>query len=94
MAWPVPRHLLLSAPRLTWAWENEEDRKRGEEKIAAYMDSFRVGNSRVVLMAKKEDHVKLQADLKWGKEPWYGTEYAVQRWDADFVKEVRVIFQW
>ena len=94
MAWPVPHHLLLAAPRLTWAWENEEDRKLGEKKVAEYLESFRVGNSRVVLMAKKEDHVKLQADLQWDKEPWYGTEYAVQRWDADFITEVCVTFEY
>lgn len=88
---PMPRNLLLAAPELIWSWETEEDRKRGEEKIAEYLKSFRVGNSRVVLMARKEDIVRLQADLQWGKEPWYGTEYAVQRWDADFIKEVRFV---
>jgi insulysin len=91
MAWPVPRHLLLAARVLTSSWENEEDRKRGEEKIAEYLESFRVGNSRVILMAKAEDIIKLHDDLQWSKEPWYGTEYAVRRWDADFVKQVRVV---
>jgi insulysin len=91
MALPVPQHLLLAARSLVWDWENEEDRTRGGEKIAEYLESFRVGNSRVVLMAKKEDHNKLQAGLQWDKEPWYGTEYAVQRWDADFIKEVHVV---
>jgi insulysin len=88
----MPPHLLLAAPGLTWPWENEEDRRRGEEKVGEYLESFRVENSRVFLMAKKDDLVKLQADdLQWDKEPWYGTEYAVQRWDGDFLKEVRVV---
>ena len=86
----MPPHLLLAATELRWAWGNEEDKKRGTEKIAEYLESFRVRNSRVVLMAKKEDHVKLHADLQWDKEPWYGTEYAIQRWDASFIEEVRV----
>jgi len=94
MAWPTPRNLLLAAPELTWSWETEEDRKRGEKKIAEYLEFFRVGNSRVVLMAGKDDIAKIQADLQWGKEPWYGTEYAVQRWDADFIKEVRFVRKW
>ncbi len=89
MAWPVPPELLLAAPRLTYSYEDENDRQRGEAKISEYLQSFRVGEGRVVLMAKKDDHIKVQPDLQWQKEPWYGTEYAVQRWDAEFVNEVR-----
>ena len=89
----MPPDLLLAAPELIWSWENEEDRRRGDEKAAEYLESFRVGNSRVFLIARKEELVKLQADSKWEKEPWYGTEYAVQRWDGDFLKEVRVVRQ-
>jgi len=88
MAWPVPPDLLLAAPRLTWHWEDEQTRNQGEAKISEYLESFRIGESRVVLMAKKEDHMKLHPDLEWKKEPWYGTEYAVQRWDAGYIKEV------
>jgi len=90
MAWPVPRELLLAAPRLTYSYEDENDRQRVEAKISEYLQSFRVGEGRVVLMAKKEDHAKVHPDLQWQKEPWYGTEYAVQRWDAEFVNEVRL----
>ncbi len=88
MAWPVPPDLLLAAPRLTWPWEDEQTRNKGDAKISEYLQSFRIGESRVVLMAKKEDHIKSHPDLEWRKEPWYGTEYAVQQWDAEYIKEV------
>jgi len=88
MAWPIPRDLLLAAPRLTWDWDNEEDRKQGEKRVKEYLAQFRIGEGRAVLMAKKEDHLKLHPDLQWKNEPWYGTGYAVQRFDDDFVTKV------
>jgi insulysin len=88
MAWPIPRDLLLAAPRLTWEWDNEEDRKQGEARVKEYLDHFRIGEGRAVLMAKKEDHLKLHPDLQWENEPWYGTGYAVQRFDDDFITKV------
>ncbi|KAJ3510226.1 hypothetical protein NLJ89_g4805 [Agrocybe chaxingu] len=87
MAWPVPRGLVLAAPRLTWAWENDEDKRQGETKIAEYLSKFRVGEGRVVLMARKDDHVKVHPNLQWKKEPWYETEYAVERFDEDFAAQ-------
>lgn len=89
MAWPIPRDLLLSAPRLTWDWDNEEDRKQGEARVKEYLNQFRIGEGRVVLMAKKEDHLKLNPDIQWEKEPWYGTEYGVQRFDDDFIAKAQ-----
>lgn len=88
MAWPIPRDLLLTAPRLTWNWENEEEGRKAEAKIREYLNGFRIGESRIVLMAKKDDHVKFHPDLKWEKEPWYGTDYAIQRFDDALVAEV------
>lgn len=88
MAWPIPEHLLLTAPRLTWDWGNELDRQSGEAKVMEYLDRFRIQNGRVVLMAKEDDHHKVHPDLKWEKEPWYGTGYAVQRFDDNFVTKV------
>ncbi|KAF9482803.1 insulin-degrading enzyme [Pholiota conissans] len=86
-AWPIPPELLLTAPRLAWNWENEEERQRGEKKTKEYLEKFRISESRVVLMAKKDDHVKLHPDLSWEKEPYYGTDYAVQRFDDIFIAE-------
>ncbi len=88
MAWPVPRDLLLTAPRLTWDWESEEEKQKGEEIVKKYLNQFHISESRVVLMAKREDHVKLHPDLEWEKEPWYGTDYAVQRFDDAFIAKV------
>lgn len=88
MAWPIPEHLLLAAPRLTWDWENESDKQKGEAKVMEYLDQFRIENGRVVLMAKEADHRKIHPNLKWEKEPWYGTGYAVQKFDDDFVAKV------
>ncbi|KAH9483963.1 Putative zinc protease [Psilocybe cubensis] len=87
MAWPIPEHLLLAAPRLTWDYENDLDRQRGEAKVMEYLDKFRIQNGRVVLMAKEDDHRKIHPELVWEKEPWYGTGYAVQRFDDEFVAE-------
>ncbi|KDR81747.1 hypothetical protein GALMADRAFT_58881 [Galerina marginata CBS 339.88] len=88
MAWPIPAELLLAAPRLTWDWDNETDKKEGEAKVTEYLNQFTIENSRAVLMAKRDDHLKVHPELKWEKEPWYGTEYAVQRFDDDFVAQI------
>jgi insulysin len=88
MAWPIPRDLLLAAPRLTWDWDNEEDRKQGESRVKEYLNQFRIGEGRIVLMAKKEDHLKLNPNIQWETEPWYSTEYGVQRLDDDFIAKV------
>ncbi|KAF9469217.1 Metalloenzyme, LuxS/M16 peptidase-like protein [Collybia nuda] len=82
MAWPVPKELLISAPQLTWGWE-----QNGEvEKIREYLDSFRITKGRVVLMAKAEEHTELFANANWKNEPWYGTPYRVEKFDEDFIK--------
>jgi insulysin len=85
MAWPIPRDLLLSAPQLTWDWDSEE----GEAKVREYLNSFRLTGARVVLMATGEEHAKLSPDATWEKEPWYGTEYNVERFDEKFIEQVR-----
>ena len=89
MAWPMPPELLLAGPALLWDWDNDADRKMGEAKIAEYLEQFRIQESRVVLMARKDEHLKLNPSIAWGKEPWYGTEYSVQRFDEAFIREVR-----
>lgn len=88
MAWPVNPDMILAAPRLTWMWENDEDKKQVETKIAEYLTNMRIEESRVVLMASKDDLTTVHSNPKWEKEPWYGTEYDVQRWDKDFIQKV------
>ena len=88
MAWPIPRDLIVAAPRLTWPYANKEERKANEAKVAEYLQSFTPEQSRVVLMAKKDDHIRVHPDLKWKKEPWYGTEYGIQRFDSELIAEV------
>ena len=88
MAWPLPPEFLLAGPTQTWDWDNDADREVGEAKIAEYLQQFRIRESRVVLMAKKDEHLKLNSSIAWDQEPWYGTEYSVQRFDDAFIREV------
>ncbi|KAK2466811.1 hypothetical protein APHAL10511_001069 [Amanita phalloides] len=83
MAWPVPRESIISAPKLTEDWG---DNPLPRQKVKEYLESFRINQGRVVLMAKAEEHAKLTPDVTWSKEPWYGTEYRVERFDEEFVK--------
>lgn len=90
MAWPVPRELLLSAPQLTWDWDGDnKEGGGGEKKIREYLNAFRVTDGRVVLMAKAEEHAKVAPGATWEKEPWYGSEYRVERFNEEFIKQVR-----
>ncbi|KAF9495865.1 hypothetical protein BDN71DRAFT_1447054 [Pleurotus eryngii] len=85
MAWPVPRELILAGPQLTWEWDEGED--GGEKKMRETLDGLRVTRGRAVLMAKGSEHEKLRPGANWEKEPWYGTEYKVERFDEEFVRE-------
>ncbi|KAF9566323.1 insulin-degrading enzyme [Agrocybe pediades] len=87
MSWPIPTQLLLAAPRLTYNFENDAKKQAAESKIRQYLEQFTIENSRVVLMAKEEEHIKIHPDLKWQKEPWYGTGYAVEKFDPEFVAQ-------
>lgn len=88
MAWPLPPEFLLAGPELTWEWDNDADRQAGEAKIAEYLEKFRIHESRVVLMAKKDEHLRVNPSITWDTEPWYGTQYSVQRFDEAFIEEV------
>lgn len=89
MANPVPKELLLAGPALTWDWD-PNDPTLGQAKIREYLDSYRAHNARVVLMAKGEEFEKIgMSGKEWDKEPWYGTEYRVDRFDEEFLREVR-----
>jgi insulysin len=88
MAWPLPPEFLLAGPVLTLDWDNDADHAVGEAKIAEYLQQFRIRESRVALMAKKDEHLKINPNMTWDQEPWYGTEYSVQRFDETFIREV------
>ncbi|PFH54234.1 hypothetical protein AMATHDRAFT_53111 [Amanita thiersii Skay4041] len=83
MAWPVPRNLILSAPQLVEEWDQDT---QTQQAIIDYLDSFRINEGRVVLMAKTEEHAKIAPHATWLKEPWYGTEYRVERFDENFLQ--------
>lgn len=87
MAWPVPRELLISAPQLVWDWD--EGNNGGAQKVKEYLDKFKIGESSVMLMAKGSELKKVNPYLEWKKEPWYGTDYAVERFDEEFSNQVR-----
>ncbi|KAF5380968.1 hypothetical protein D9615_004092 [Tricholomella constricta] len=85
MAWPVPKDLLLSAPQITWEWDGEG----GEAQVKEYLESFRITDGRVVLMATAAEHAKVASNAAWEKEPWYGTDYRVERFDEQFIKQAQ-----
>lgn len=86
MSWPVPTEKLLSAPALISEWEGDQ----GERQVREALGNLRVDSGRVVLMAKKEEHERIFGGEKaWQSEKWYGTGYAVERWDDQFLNEAR-----
>jgi len=85
LSWPVPPELLIAGPQLTWEWNKDGS---DLEKLYEYLSNFRVTEGRVVLMAKKEEHEKVDSDHQWETEPWYGTCYSVKKWDPEFVERV------
>ncbi|KXN92195.1 Insulin-degrading enzyme [Leucoagaricus sp. SymC.cos] len=87
MNWPVPPELLISGPQLSWEWGTTEAAGSEEATIRRYLDSFRIFEGRVILMAKGDEHNKIRPGLQWQKEPWYGTDYHVERFDKMFVDQ-------
>lgn len=80
---PVPRSLVLSAQKLLWSWD--------EQLIKENLENLTVDKGRVVVMAK--DHSVVGKTGPWSNEPWYGTEYMVNKLEEDFVNEVRIVVQ-
>lgn len=87
MNWPVPPEQLISGPQLTWEWGTGEESRNEEFTIRRYLDSFNISEGRVVLMAKGVEHSKIRPDLYWVKEPWYGTDYNVTRFEKSFIDQ-------
>jgi insulysin len=86
LAWPVPRELVIQAPQVVSEWDPD-----GIAQAVAFrtLEGLSVRNSRAVLMAKKEVFQRLLGTQEWQTEPWYGTQFRVERLDEAFVREVR-----
>lgn len=89
MAKPFPKELILAAASLTYPWAEYKDPAAGERKVREYLESFRIDNGRVLLMAKADvlEQLEGEKNVKWEAEPWYGTLYHVKRFDEQFVQQ-------
>ena len=85
LSWPVPRELVLSAPQLAWEWDETDPINGGEAEMRQVLDSLTVDRGRVVLMAQKDVHERVRGASEWQSEPWYGTQYRVEKLDEDFI---------
>ncbi|KIP12311.1 hypothetical protein PHLGIDRAFT_21111 [Phlebiopsis gigantea 11061_1 CR5-6] len=83
MAWPVPREQIFSGHQLVEEWNGKD----GEQEVRNILDSLRIENGRVLLMAKKEEHERLAGVIDWEEEPIYGTRYRVERFDTEFISK-------
>ncbi|KIY50747.1 hypothetical protein FISHEDRAFT_37782 [Fistulina hepatica ATCC 64428] len=82
MANVFPPEKVLSATRIVADWDGANV-EGGEKTCRAYLNDFTLENSRVTLMAKGEEFAQLSSkETSWLKEPWYGTEYHLERFDA------------
>ncbi len=75
---PYPRDMLLTGPALTFEWN--------ENIVRDILASLNVDTGRVVVMA--QDHSATGQIGELQKEPWYGTEYYVQRVDEHLAARV------
>lgn len=88
MEWPIPRHLLLSAPLTVQPWDVNDAVNGGEREMRELLDSLRVTKARAVLMAQIDEHTRVKGPIEWKHEPWYGTVYHVERFDETFLRAV------
>jgi secreted Zn-dependent insulinase-like peptidase len=82
LSMPYPRDLVLKGAQVIWPWTDGE----GPEEAKRLLDSLRVEESRTILMGRKEDHDRVAGTREWQSEPWYGTQYRVERYDEEFVQ--------
>lgn len=75
---PLPRSLIVSGPKLVFDWD--------EQLVRDTLAGLIAEDSRVVLMAK--DHSLVGKTGPWSTEPWYGTEYTVDRLETDIISTV------
>jgi hypothetical protein len=86
LSWPVPRELVVKAPQVVSEWDHD-----GTAQAVTFqtLNGFSVKNARTFLMAKQGEFQKLFGTQEWHSEPWYGTQYRVERLDEAFIQEVR-----
>ena len=86
LSWPVPRELVIKAPQVTSEWDRD-----GTAQAVAFhaLKELSAKNSRTLLTANQEEFQKLLGTQQWQTEPWYGTQYRVERLDEAFIEEVR-----
>jgi insulysin len=86
LAWPVPRDLVIKAPQVVSEWDPD-----GTGQAAAFqtLRELAVKNSRTLLMAKQGEFQRVFGTQEWLSEPWYGSQYRVERLDETFIQEVR-----
>jgi len=91
LSWPVPRELVIKAPQVVSEWDPD-----GVAQAVALrtLEGLSIQNSRTMLMAKKEEFERKHGALEWQTEPWYGTQYRVERLDNAFIREVRIYLYW
>ncbi|THU88604.1 hypothetical protein K435DRAFT_679530 [Dendrothele bispora CBS 962.96] len=96
MAKPYPKELSLVAPSVTWNWNDEYEgipSAGGQDEVQKYLQDFRLDNSRVMLMAKAGELEKIERidrNAVWQKEPWYGTQYRVERFGEEFLAQASI----
>ena len=82
---PVPRELVIKAPQVVSQWDHD-----GTSQAVAFqtLKGLSVKNCRIVLTATQGEFQKLLGTQQWKTEPWYGTQYRVERLDEAFIQEV------
>ena len=88
LSWPVPREFVIKAPQVVSEWDPD-----GTAQAVAFqtLRGLSVKNARTVLMAKQGEFQRLFGTQEWQSEPWYGTQYRVERLDDAFIQEVRYV---
>jgi insulysin len=84
MGWPLPPECLISGPQQTEEWDIEG---KAEADMRRMLDSLRASKGRAVFMAKPEKHESIRGQQTWDTEPIYGTQYRVEKFDDDLLKE-------
>jgi secreted Zn-dependent insulinase-like peptidase len=86
LSWPVPRELVIKAPQVVSEWDPDGT---GQAVAFQTLRELSVKNARTVLMAKQGEFQRLFGTQEWQSEPWYGSQYRVERLDEAFIQEVR-----
>ena len=86
LSWPVPREFVIKAPQVISEWDPD-----GTAQAVAFqtLRGLSVKNARTLLMAKQGEFQRLFGTQEWQSEPWYGSQYRVERLDDAFIQEVR-----